>query len=397
MMQRTKTRILELDGLRGAAIFLVVVFHYVTQEGPAAAGSLTAYTQRAVIMWGTGVDLFFVLSGFLIGGILMDERASPSFFLIFYARRFFRIIPIYYLWTTLYIVLVVGAGPFLKAHAHSGMTPELGWPIYIHYLFLQNFGLASLVGLAGAWFGPTWSLAIEEQFYVVAPAIIRLVSPRRMSAVLIFTIVAIPVMRTLMLWAGHPSVPIISKLMICRGDALAIGILAALLWRRPEFHAWAAGHARLLYTVLASFMAGFGALWKWAPEAQTYGMESVGFTVTALTYGMVLLLALLRPCGPIAVIARMRWLRDLGRISYCVYIIHVAVNVMFHAMLLRDTPRVSTPKGLVVSLLAALATCALAGASWILLENPLLRRGHRYKYHNVSMLSPAVASAAASQ
>ena len=324
----------------------------------------------------------------------MDERASPSFFLIFYARRFFRIIPIYYLWTTLYIVLVVGAGPFLKAHAHSGMTPELGWPIYIHYLFLQNFGLASLVGLAGAWFGPTWSLAIEEQFYVVAPAIIRLVSPRRMSAVLIFTIVAIPVMRTLMLWAGHPSVPIISKLMICRGDALAIGILAALLWRRPEFHAWAAGHARLLYTVLASFMAGFGALWKWAPEAQTYGMESVGFTVTALTYGMVLLLALLRPCGPIAVIARMRWLRD-GACTpryRCTWGEPVCLMVRSAA-----TPRVSTPKGLVVSLLAALATCALAGASWILLENPLLRRGHRYKYHNVSMLSPAVASAAASQ
>jgi len=79
-------------------------------------------------------------------------------------------------------------------------------------------------------------------------------------------------------------------------------------------------------------------------------------------------------------IARMRWLRELGRISYRVYIIHVAVNVICHAMLLRDTPRVSTPKGLAVSVFAAVATCALATASWIIIENPLLHRGHRYKY-----------------
>jgi len=239
-MQRSQKQvhILELDGLRGAAIFMVLVYHYVSQQGAAPAGSLTASVQRAVSMWATGVDLFFVLSGFLIGGILMQQRDSPSFFRTFYIRRSVRILPIYYLWTTLYIVLVLAAGPFLRAHAHSGMTPQLGWPVYIHYLFLQNFAFFSLAGLASAWFGPTWSLAIEEQFYLLSPLIVRLVSPRRLSAVLISTIVAIPVLRILMLWAGHPSAAAISVLMICRADALALGILAALLWRRAEFHAW---------------------------------------------------------------------------------------------------------------------------------------------------------------
>jgi peptidoglycan/LPS O-acetylase OafA/YrhL len=397
LMQRSQSRLPELDGLRGAAIFGVLVFHYVYQQGPAAAGCLTAYVQRAVIMWWTGVDLFFVLSGFLIGGILMDQRESPSFFRTFYIRRFFRIIPVYYLWTTVYIVLVACAGAFVTAHAHSGQRPELGWPIYIHYVFLQNFGLFSLAGLAGAWFGPTWSLAIEEQFYLVTPTLIRFVQPRRLCAVLISFIVTMPALRVLMLWGGHTSRSTISTLLIGRADELAIGVLAAQIWRRPEFRAWVAGHARLLYAVLLSLMAGCGALWKWSPEAQTYGMESIGFTVTALTFGMVLLLALLRPSSPIAVLARIRWLRELGRISYCVYIIHVAVNVMCHAMLLRDTPRVSTPKGLAVSLLAALVTCALARASWTLLENPLLRSGHRYRYETIPMLRTAVAPVVASK
>ena len=106
-MQRSNSRILEFQS-RGTAIFLVLVFHYISQQGPAAAGSLTAYVQRATVMWWTGVDLFFVLSGFLIGGILMDARESPSFFRTFYIRRFFRIIPIYYL--SDYLVCRAGGG-----------------------------------------------------------------------------------------------------------------------------------------------------------------------------------------------------------------------------------------------------------------------------------------------
>ncbi len=361
---------------------MVVIFHYASQEGAAAAGSATAHLQRAVAMCWTGVDLFFVLSGFLIGGILIDERCSSSFFRAFYARRFFRIIPIYFLWITLYIALVVCAGSFLTTHAHSGVTPKLGWPIYIHYFFLQNFGLFSLAGLAGAWFGPTWSLAIEEQFYLIAPAIIRLVSPRRLLPLLIATIVAIPIVRTTMLWAGHPSTPTDSTLMICRGDELAIGMLAARLWRRAQFRAWAAAHTRHLHALFILLVIAFASLWRWMPQSGMPGMQSVGFTVVAFTYATILFLAVLLPSGPIATLARLSWLRALGKISYCVYIIHVAVNVMCHAMLLHETPRVSTPKGLVVSVFAACLTCALATVSWFSIEHPLLRFGHKFRYED---------------
>src|SRR5881398_2218329 len=78
-----KRRVPELDGLRGIAILLVLVFHYISQGGSYASGSVAGLLQRFVIMGWTGVDLFFVLSGFLIGGILIDARDSPAYFKAF--------------------------------------------------------------------------------------------------------------------------------------------------------------------------------------------------------------------------------------------------------------------------------------------------------------------------
>jgi peptidoglycan/LPS O-acetylase OafA/YrhL len=100
-----QARIPELDGLRGVAIASVLVFHYLAIQGATPQHTLTSYLQRLTIMGGTGVDLFFVLSGFLIGGILLDVRESPRYFSTFYARRFFRIFPLYYAWIAAYILL----------------------------------------------------------------------------------------------------------------------------------------------------------------------------------------------------------------------------------------------------------------------------------------------------
>src|SRR5580700_8324906 len=96
-------RILELDGLRGIAILIVMVGHYFAVPGAGITSFLDGYWFR--LGW-TGVDLFFVISGFLIGGILLDVRDSPRYFKTFYIRRFFRIIPLYYAWIGIYVLLV---------------------------------------------------------------------------------------------------------------------------------------------------------------------------------------------------------------------------------------------------------------------------------------------------
>src|SRR5579859_1738120 len=113
---RQTARIPELDGLRGVAISLVVLFHsfsYGPPPGHHPIGIIRrtfVFLERFFAIGWTGVDLFFVLSGFLIGGILLDVRPSPNYFKTFYLRRFFRIIPVYYLWIVLYLMVVAAFG-----------------------------------------------------------------------------------------------------------------------------------------------------------------------------------------------------------------------------------------------------------------------------------------------
>src|SRR5262249_40935446 len=154
---------------RGLAILSVICYHYISMEGVMPAGSITDRLQRLVILGGTGVDLFFVLSGFLIVGILVDVKELPRDFSTFYIWRFFRIVPVYFAWIAAYILVARFGGKNLLALSHSGLAPRLDYMIYNHFLFLQNFYPDQLRGLAGAWFDHTWSLAVEEQFYLAIP------------------------------------------------------------------------------------------------------------------------------------------------------------------------------------------------------------------------------------
>jgi peptidoglycan/LPS O-acetylase OafA/YrhL len=376
----TKQRIPELDGLRGLAILLVLVFHYITQEGVQPAGSVPALLQRIVIMGWTGVDLFFVLSGFLIGGILMDVRDSRSYFKTFYFRRFFRIVPIYYLWIVTYIAVVGLAGGMLTRLSNSGVRPPLDLGIASHFLFLQNIVPVALFGIAGAWFGHLWSLAVEEQFYLVAPVVVRFTPPRALKWILAAVIVSVPLLRIFLLQVVRMDASAVTTLVFSRADALAIGMLAAALTRGESPVFSVASNLGKLHWLLAALALGVAALWVYAPQSGTFGMQSIGYTWMAAFYVVILLLAVGNQQGLIARVFRTWWLRELGVVSYCVYIIHIVVNVVLHAVVLHKAPRISTLKSAVLTVIAAFVTYAVAKASWMLFEAPLQRRGHAFKY-----------------
>ena len=376
---RRTDRIPELDGLRGIAISLVVVYHsffYNPPPGHHPTGlirSTFVFLERFFAAGGTGVDLFFVLSGFLIGGILLDVRESPNYFKTFYLRRFYRIIPVYYLWIAVYLLFSAILGQLLTGARTAAVM----------FLFLQNFGIRYPSLVAGAWFLPAWSLAVEEQFYLIAPVVVRLVSRRKLYALLGAVILAAPILR---IWVryhfpqGTASLSLAYTLMPCRADSLAVGILAALLWRNESFREWLDGHGYFLAVLTGLFLLGMAALVAWSPVNDSLPMQSAGYTWIAVFYGLVIMSTLAQPAWPIAAIARIHWLGEIGRVSYCLYLIHDAIRIGASFLLKTLLPNAPSWEFVATNAVAAVVSFLIARLSWIYFEHPLLRRGHEFKY-----------------
>jgi peptidoglycan/LPS O-acetylase OafA/YrhL len=173
---KLKSRIPELDGIRGLAILLVLIEHYISDAPHLNLARWQAYALIPFRLAWSGVDLFFVLSGFLIGGILIDARGATNYYATFYARRVHRIFPLYYLW---FLLFLIGLPLSSTVNEGSGrMLFNRDLPIWSYPIFFQNFAMSLRRGTGPMWLGITWSLAVEEQFYVILPWAIRKLSNR---------------------------------------------------------------------------------------------------------------------------------------------------------------------------------------------------------------------------
>ena len=165
----------ELDGIRGIALLAVMLSH----GGPLIirGGILSKILVYSMVPGWSGVELFFVLSGFLIAGILLKTKSADNYFSSFYARRFLRIFPIYYLAVTV-ALLVAGHNSWWNAQ-----LPPLLKTRIAYYFYLQNWPIfwKNHVFIVGNAFGHFWSLAVEEQFYLICPLIIWLLPENAIS------------------------------------------------------------------------------------------------------------------------------------------------------------------------------------------------------------------------
>ncbi len=370
-------RIPELDGLRGLAILLVVICHYVGDADHAGLGYWPHHFLSALSVGWSGVDLFFVLSGFLIGGILLDSRNSSQYFKTFYVRRIHRILPIYYAWIAIY-VLIVGANIYL-ARGRSAVTGQELRVVPVYFFFLQNM-IYSPSPFQWKWFAVTWSLAVEEQFYLLAPPLLRFLSTRRLACVLAVMVCAAPVLRYLA-FQYFPQLSYLPQFaMPCRADAFALGILAAAAWRWKAFRDYLDTHPVVLQRCVAYLLVVLAALMWWFTRPPGLVTFTIGYSTLAVFYTCLLLLVTSQTESVIARMARAKWLRYLGGISYCVYLVHLTINEWAHEVLLHAEPRVSDLRGVGVTLLAGALTWVVASLSWRYFEQPLIRRGHRHAY-----------------
>ncbi len=371
------------------AILVVLLFHYVSDKGvwmdfapSPATGSFLDYFQRLFAMGWVGVDLFFVLSGFLIGGILLDARKSSRFFSTFYARRFFRIIPLYYLWIGVYFLLILTPLRELLRWFPPLMIRNLeGWRVApVYFVFLQNSVKMAHGNFGTAWLGQLWSLAIEEQFYLVMPLAVFFLPQRKLVRLLWLAVIGAPLARLaiLQLAPGHPAAHYV--LTICRADALSMGVLLAVGWRNEE---WKRGFIRYKGVIFALFSMVLLAVILLAfldPKPYSRATAIWGLTCIDASCAFLLAFATMLPGGPWASVCRWPFLRELGRLSYCLYVIHQAINLICHELFFGTSPRFISWSTAGVTVLATLLTYALAKLSWTYFERPLLRRGQAYKF-----------------
>jgi peptidoglycan/LPS O-acetylase OafA/YrhL len=371
-------RIPELDGLRGIAILLVLTLHYLSDGSQDVFGTLLYRFCSAFRLGWAGVDLFFVLSGFLIGGILLDARESQNYFRTFYLRRLCRIVPIYYVWVTAYAVAVLFAGTYFSALLPVDLHSANYLPAY--YLFIQNYISLQHGSLGWFWLAVAWSLGVEEQFYLVAPPLIRYLSAVRLKQVLVGTLVAAPLLRAVLyfLWPGGRFAMFVW--MPCRADSLAVGVLAAVLWKEGSICVWYRTHRRMLMGGLILFGGSLPAFTKWLPSPYGLWMGVFGYSWLAVFFAGLLLLAVLESGGLWSRFLRWGFLREMGCLSYCIYLIHLLLLGLCHAWILHAAPRVTDLAGAAVTLLAAVLTYGLAKCSWLFFEGPIVRRGHAFRY-----------------
>lgn len=384
---RSGRRIPELDGLRGVAIGLVIITHYVTAPLTVHRPNPLAYLQIATRLSWSGVDLFFVLSGFLIGGILLDAQTSRNYFKVFYLRRACRILPIY--------LLFFGAIAICYLFVYPSNPATLQWlfqapmPWYSYLAFLQNFWMVGANYLGPAALAITWSLAVEEQFYLTLPAVIRLVQKPGLPYIFFSGLVGAPLFRiALLLWWPQRQTALY-VLLPSRIDDLLLGVFAAWAVRTPDVWAWMVARRRFLWAALPVFGAG---LTYFTIHSDFYSIPvaSVGYDWLALFYLIALLLVLIEPQSWLGRAMRWRWLMSLGTIAYGTYLIHVLIYGLCMAYFRHHGPVLASLRDLWVTLGALALTIVLAQLSWRFFERHFVRLGHQFQYEETPMHSVAV-------
>ncbi len=320
-------KIPELDGVRGLAILLVLCFHILKRADYFTQNQLLHLISSTVQIGWVGVDLFFVLSGFLITGILLQTREDLNYFKNFYARRILRIFPLYF--------LIIG-GIFLLLPVltpNRASIDQASWPYFA--LYLQNWLVIPSLNLGSysKFVGPSWSLAIEEQFYIVWPSLVFLLSRHKLVflsiAIVIFSLVARLI---LVQFADHWK--FLSYFLyfgsFTRFDGFSVGALIAIAFQSEQ---WKRAFSRFAWPVLIVALIGIIAIvinsGNVSPLEKDYYLNTWGYTLVALASGALLLVVTTSPKHAIlASFFRNRVLGFFGKYSYAMYLIHLPVMLI---------------------------------------------------------------------
>ncbi|MGA2081052.1 MAG: acyltransferase [Holophaga sp.] len=375
-------KIQSLDGIRGIAILSVMAFHV----SPKAAIAKSFFPNNVKLFFNiliypisnlgwAGVDLFFVLSGFLITGILIDSKSKNRYFTNFYARRFLRIFPIYYL--LLAALLFVGPMFFHSMQSYDCVRQQAYF-----WSYLQNWQetFRSTTGFQSSFLGTFWSLAIEEQFYLFWPLVVYCLPLRTLARLAVGCMIFSCLLRVLVN-VGHSGMDAYNLVhfnLFTRFDALAFGALVAIVSRqRPEAFTKFARSTGINRLSLALGLA-FALVIAIGPDDPQIGntvFRVLGYTLLAALSAVVIIKAVAgKENGLLVRLLNSRFLVYTGAISYGLYVYHWPIYFFLLQGLKQMWSERHHAMGLAAFPFVAVGlTFLVAHVSYRFLEAPILR------------------------
>lgn len=343
-----------LDGIRGFAVLFVVIHHIFLGISDFV---VLPETIKAIAV--SGVDLFFVLSGFLIGGIIIDEHKSRFFWKSFMLRRVGRIFPVYFLVISTFVIAM---GLFQHEWFLDKYLFVDPLPVAPYFVFLQSYfqGIANISG--PKWVAMTWTLSVEEQFYLVLPFIAILFSKKGIYIAIFIAIIIAPIIRhwafsTYGFYAGYMFFP-------ARMDTLAMGVLIAILVRHDMFFSFFQ-KSKLIYVIplILFFLLN---------EKIYIGTLLIDeYTFRAIFYASVVLILVSKKNLLITLLFENRTIVFFGAISFGLYMYHQLINGLFHGFIYNSAPSVNNTDSLLVAVFVFIVSILLSVISLKYFEHPI--------------------------
>ncbi|HSR07194.1 MAG TPA: acyltransferase [Bryobacteraceae bacterium] len=340
-----KSHLPSLDGLRAIAAFLVVFYHAGVGWSPGGLGVLT----------------FFVLSGFLITWLLLkeEEQSGTISLKLFYIRRSLRIFPAFYAyWFLVSAALLLAHKRYIVAQAMSS------------FFYVNNYYQA-LHGDPNTAFSHTWSLGVEEQFYLLWPLFFLLLKHTRSRLrFLIAAIFTIALYREALVFVIHRNQGYIYDAFDTRADHLLIGCLLAValragvwtkLWQRLCAAWWLTALSLGMLIISTALALQFGSTYR----------DAVGFVVDPLLVAVLIVQCIAHPTAGFGIALNWRWMRYLGTISYSVY--------LYQQIVLDPVGKRMAAWPLLTLPVSILTVIAMASASYWIVERPFLRLKKRFE------------------
>jgi peptidoglycan/LPS O-acetylase OafA/YrhL len=348
-----------LDGLRGLAILLVVFYHNF------------GFINYFFFGW-LGVDLFFVLSGYLITSILMNDLGNKNYLRNFYMRRMLRIFPLYYLCLIIFLLIVPAFNINLDVKYYTDNQVWL-WTYFQNWLYILKPNEVTNT------LHHFWSLAVEEQFYLIWPVTILIVKkPKRLIVLLCTVLIAVIVLRYIVWIYKIENLAYFNLFTFSRVDGICIGsILALLMKTNPRF-------IEKYTTAIILSLAGVNFLFYFFNRDNNFTfpyLAIAGYTTFAVMLALLVYESIKGANKPVELLFNNRIMKFFGKYSYGLYVYHWPVYLLLNDFLVsRIMDNISfIPPRIIASLISTSAAIVLSVISYRYFENYFIKRKKAFK------------------